>query len=306
MAVATLRMKTAAGRLHPERFGLTVEDIGLDVIGELFRRDTAGKLVEIERYFDGLGQWRELSDEELANRLRRLVMAVVNQELHRLHGAFDPSLARIIRNLKLAAQRRPQFEVQEVQGDNALQLKGASRTNTGLPEIAPELLEVELTSRIRTNSSLADMLDAVAEVLQEQQEYRPSVSLVGLALAIRNSYVRVAPEEVEHEAADPLRPAQVDKICTRVVEELSHSPGESYLRKGRLTQAELEAHLKAVEDLLAIQFGEMDGEPETYYGLLRRHLPALTSNTYRSNHRVVLEYLAKVGKRRVWELMQKL
>ncbi len=112
IALVHLRRKIASGRLSLDFFRATLDDLALDTVADLFNRDETGKFVQLEAYFEGLSI-EESSGEDLLTYTRRLVCSRVNQNLFRLYHENDPSLGKILRNVKLAVGALQNFTVVE-------------------------------------------------------------------------------------------------------------------------------------------------------------------------------------------------
>ncbi len=79
--------------------GLGYSDLAYDCIAEIFQQYPAGHFVQLQAYFNSLCL-ETASDEEILVHLRRLVFSKVNQAIFRLYNEADPSLAKILRNIK--------------------------------------------------------------------------------------------------------------------------------------------------------------------------------------------------------------
>ena len=70
IAVVFLRKKVSLGRLYPETFGVSIDDLALDCIADLFIQDDNGTLLQISAYFQGISL-DDTTDEELLSHVRR-------------------------------------------------------------------------------------------------------------------------------------------------------------------------------------------------------------------------------------------
>ena len=99
VAIVYLSGKVSSGHLDPARFGLDLRDLAVDSVADLFRRSQDGQFPSFQRYFTPLRK-SLVSEAEYLGALRRLLFSHINQHLFRLHREFDPSLGKIIRNIK--------------------------------------------------------------------------------------------------------------------------------------------------------------------------------------------------------------
>lgn len=79
-------------------------DLALDAISDLFERDFEGRFIRLIRYFEEQ-DYRSRDARELWTLNRRLIAGTVSDALFRNYRESDPSLARIIRNLKRGIQK---------------------------------------------------------------------------------------------------------------------------------------------------------------------------------------------------------
>lgn len=293
MALAYLRTKSGTASLSA-RLGITPEDIAYDTIAELFRTDENYSLVELRTYFDRYGDLSKLSDDDVLYALRRLVFSAVNHHVFRCYGDLDPGLARLIRNIKLTAKKESTIAIAEIRGEQSLVPRTQDVLRPDLPWMPPELLSTEF--RPKGDSSLAEMLAALALVLKEQTEYCRAVPLLEAALLIRSVYASQAGRSLEETPESGIMEHEIQSVIEFVVRELRQAKTLSYTRPGKLTQQEVDAHMLAVNDLLTDEFLNADGNATNYFARLQQHLPEVTPDLYKIKHRVILEYLAKTAK----------
>jgi hypothetical protein len=303
IALAYLRTKSISGRFDATRFGLTLDDLAYDAIADLFARDDAGIYSAIRSFVERIGPLESLSDDDLILRVRRLVFGAVNQQVFRLYGSFDPSLAKVIRNIKLALKHHPVVTVQEQHGEAMIFPNDRQFLNQDLPVMAPEFLLPELYDRISATSKLKDMLSALGAVLCEQQSYRKAIPLVEFAILVRTMYASNLEVQTETSPEATLSDNEIERMINKSVALIKETTAAAYVSKRKLTEEDLRAHLDAVRDILSAEFiGENGqskypaGQSASYYQIIMTHMKSLTPELYRSRHRVILEYFAKLAR----------
>ncbi len=103
IAIVHLRRRIPLATLQ-RRFHYTgFSDLAYDCIADLFRRDDHGSLVRLKAFFRGAVQ-RMASDRDLLAQMKRLVYSRVNQSIFTMYFEADPSLGKILRNIRLALQ----------------------------------------------------------------------------------------------------------------------------------------------------------------------------------------------------------
>jgi hypothetical protein len=295
MASLYLTKRIRAGTLHPEFFGLTPDDLAIDCIGPLFERDARGHFVQLQSYYASVS-WESLSDVELLAATRRIVFSKVHQQLTRLYKDHDPSLEKVLRNLRNAIKNGT--TLQEERRGAELWVRSVSELPDQrlLPEMPWSFLEGELTGCLHEGTSLRDIVSQVARVFENQGTYRRSVPLTSLAMLLRTAYSRMNPhtDSTDPGEAGRMRKEEVDALIASALTAVEEKKRRTYVGKGKIEPAIFEAYVGAVRNILQAEFLENDGNEESYHTHLRTQLPGLTAEEYRTEHRCHLEYLAKL------------
>lgn len=296
IALIYLRQKAKTGRLRFIAGGMSREDFATDAIAELFQRDEQGRFVKFIPYFHEL-DWEHKSEEELLAAMRRLVFGKVNQSVCRFYREADPSLGKLLRNLKIAVKASPRFLLVHKAGEAWLSL-AAEETPARLPVMPPEFLEAHLMSRLRGEPDVKQILALLAEILAEQETYRKGFPLTGLALIIRstftNLHVALEQESNGHEHFAPDEIVQMIAISAATTKSRMHA---SYVGKNKVEASTFAAYFVAIQEALGDEYIHANGISKTYFEHLRRHLPQLAHENYRKHHRCHFEYLAKLTRK---------
>ncbi|MFA6455741.1 MAG: hypothetical protein WCW40_02875, partial [Bacteroidota bacterium] len=102
-ALILLRKKLTAGKLNLSLIHLDLHDLAYDCIADLFRMDDDHTLIQLSSYFGSL-PLHQLSDVQMVDHLRRIVFSKVNQGIFRIYFEHDPSLGKILRNIRITVQ----------------------------------------------------------------------------------------------------------------------------------------------------------------------------------------------------------
>jgi hypothetical protein len=300
LAVAYLRVKGSLQRFDARRAGISTEDFALDAIADLFSRNEAGAFSQIEGYVGRLGGMQDLSDDELASALRRLVLSCVNNRIYRVFAETRPSLAKITRNLKLALKKHPTLELTKKGGELFIALRNAHQQRADFPEIAPELIQAHLAAPASRRLPMPKVLTCLGELLEERTGYQHRVRLFQIAYlldALPASHGETEGTMTGHDAhfTSGELLALIDSAVTQTLEKREGS----YLSKKKFTAPEMRAHRSAVREILRVEFSVDGDQPRSYFEILKEQLPHLTRQLYARKHRVVLEYLSKTAQRHV-------
>ena len=303
-AITYLRMKAASHRrlISP----LTLEDVALDAIAELFERENGLGFVKLVRWFNRDRPFPELSNDLLWVAFRRIVFGAVNQHFFRLVREADPSLARILRNIKLALKKHPRLCLVDINGVSSVELvdpAGAGRRL--LPELFPEFVAAEFGSCQAAGKNLREQLATLERILHQQVRYRNSLPLLSVALLFRDH--QRSPSLSNEVLPEPDKLTQ-DEILRFIQDSLAKiRPGaiKTYVRTSKVDERMLDIYLTAVRDNLLAEFAGSDGEPAHFYATLAGYLPELTQEEYKNRHRTIVEYLTALARKRLISAFRK-
>ena len=306
IAFLHLRKKELCGALHPHFLGLTTDDLAMDCVAPLFQRTNLREFVQLKHYFSTT-DLSSLSEEDLLGHTRRLVFSKVNQELARLYQQTDPSLERILRNLRTAVSRSSRVLEERWGGESWVCLKDAPVHLRELPEIPATYLESHLSAELAGKTSLPHIVDVLADVFDELDAYRPRYPLVALALSIRTVTVRMNIDDSDQQlfAFDALTPDEIRKIIDAGVGRVHGRMRGTYVGKQKMNVRTYEAIFEAASHILQLQFLQDDGQDKTFFDHLKKSLPELTARTYQERHRCPLEYIVLQARQEVLETVTK-
>ncbi len=167
-------------------YDLTTSDLAYDCIADLFQEDGDGKYRQLQAYFAGLSI-ATARDEEILIHLRRLVFSKVNQSIFRLYSEADPSLSKILRNIKLAIHSLKNFEEIERFGEPCI-VPSLCDTLVHLPPFEREELEHCFLHIARGDELIPDLLAKLSLLLREQIERCRILPFVGVGILFRTVY----------------------------------------------------------------------------------------------------------------------
>jgi hypothetical protein len=308
-----------------------LENIALDCVAPLFRRDRQGRFVILRAYFgeDLKGYDPERPLEILAD-VRRLVVKKTKQELSRIFRERDPEGARLLRNIRVAVRtskdlhifreagkdwlcwRRDavaelNLELDALAGD--LETVHAAPRSGGLRRDLPLIPAAELRARFLSVHSANDpvpiSLRKMLEIVGESPEYQNCIPVDMAAWVMREVHARLLHAHMREEArtGGPFEHVQNREIGEAVaaVDALLWEKLKRYVWRQKLPPKVAEAYRCALRDVIQ---DELDPHQRlSYYRQLKHYLPDLDYLEYRNRHRSIFEYLAKLGRQ---ELAQRL
>jgi hypothetical protein len=296
IAAAALRSRGRTWFLTAGFPGMSIDDVAVDCVAALFQRGEKGEYPGLRKFYDQLS-WTDLSEQELLMHTRRLVCSRVNQEFSRILKDVDPSLEKLRRNIRLAARRNASITEGMRSGVLWLFTPSELASPRHLPEMPWEFLEASLASRIHGSAGVHAVIDAVAEVFEEQDVYAGGFPLTQLAIVVRNFFARQDGRQEFAEEPSAVRELDEEDMRSLIRESVEMVAGERramYTEKRRIPAATYDAYIKTAQEVLFLEFSMGQSELNSYHEIFSRHLPGVSYDCYRSVHRGYLEYLVKL------------
>jgi hypothetical protein len=267
-------------------------DLAWDFIADLFQKDESGNLTTFQGYFDSL-DLDTFNEHELFIELRKLVFTKVDDGVFRYYGEKDPSLKKIIRNIKLSVRNRD-CKSQVCYKDGFLLVDDSDSANqAAMPE---DFMRIKLCSRLEEQMQIPQILVEVIDILDQQEEYRKRFSLVILAKIIRESFVLIQDEQdngkMKPKAEREMLKMDVELFLHKSVSKIKRDLAPGYVSKGKLEPGHVDVFFKAAADIVRDDLTQQSGLSQ--FDRIKSHFIDLEYDQYRKKHRSVLEYMVKL------------
>ena len=302
MALAYLRAKTRMGTLDPKRFGLSLEDMAIDSIAELYERDETGKYVEICTYFESI-PWSKMDDAGLEIALRRIVFGKVTERMFRQYRENDPNLGKVIRNIKDAAAAAPDTHLERVDGKLWIVVGRDVALATDRPTAPPDLLESYVTAALGKDGRTSEALDALARFFEFHPHYRNGYSVSALATMVRSAFIRLGAALEDATAGETFTEGEIADALSAAIDMLRTTLPSTYVSTQKLHTSTFDVYLHTVRDILASTYLHGTASHCSHFDVMASHSPALTRSEYRREHRNKVEYMVKLARARLAELL---
>jgi hypothetical protein len=301
LANSFIASKTTAGNLSMVS-GLTTSDLAYDCIAELFQQDSEGNYIQLKAYFAGLSIAASL-DEEILAHLRRLVFSKVNHGIFRLYTEVDPTLAKILRNIKIAINTLKNFTEFERFGEPCI-APCACGTLEDRPVFDRDELRRFFMCEVSGREHVPDLLAMFSLFLREQSERCRIIPLVTVGILFRDVYT--TKEVVSEEASfdDTLLKIDAAALIQKVCRDVENRTFKKYVGKGKVTPDVFRSYFCVIEEVLVEKFIGMDGEDTSLCEALKNHIPNLTEKEYKTHHRNRIEYLLKQANKEAVQLLK--
>ena len=143
---------------------------------------------------------------------------------------------------------------------------------------------------------IPDILANAIDVILKQDRYQKKISLVSLASVIRLTFVNfyeTTTEKKQLNADESIITTEFQEFLNESVEMVRTSTGFSYVRKGKISEDQLDMYMSAAKDIVNNYFNS-DKSESSQFEYLKNYMPELEYDDFRSNNRQVLEYLVKL------------
>lgn len=287
MAVSYLRMKVKS-HSYLYQFYPKLEDLAHDCIADLFDCRN-GHVSKLRDYYEDIPD-SEAEESLLFTKTRQLVFSKVNEGIFDNYRKVDPSLSKIIRNLKhtLVNGLVPGAAFDEERREIIF------GPENNKPQIPVELLQIKMASHISSVHNSIQAVEALRELLGKEEDYQPRVQLIAFALSLRKLNILLEqPEETTTGQGDIFQKSFIEEILSSCMNRMKPALIHSYVDSGKMDMERLNNYLQVVYSVLMHEFVREDTNAESQY----EHFCAVFGETergeYREHHRIYIEYMVK-------------
>lgn len=282
--------------------GLTLRDLAFDTISDLFARDHNGAFPVLNAYFAAY-DLASVTDEDAYFLLQKLVLGRVRNGLFRLYGEMDPQLARILRNVKIAAGTIGIFTEFDRPGESCL-APTLCEPNQHLPAVEVTQLSLWLAERTSGNEFIPELLGRLALIIREQSTHSRVVPLLTIGLAIRSLYEQKHMSRIgEHTTWIDEGSMDAELAIRQCCAALKTSTYPKYVDRGKVGPEVFDAYFRVIHEMLEARFLMNNGADFPLSECFQKHMPGIPMQEYRRTHRSRLEYLARLAQERVRDFL---
>ncbi|MGC8654149.1 MAG: hypothetical protein ACP5US_09200 [Candidatus Kryptoniota bacterium] len=287
--------RDAAGILKES--GFTIDDLAIDSCGEIFGSKNGENLYQIRRFISSLSQpLDKINTLSVWSAFFAFVRRVVDVNISRIFSQIDPAGSKLARNLKENLKRSKELYFLKTEASGYVFPKGLDSLNS-LPEYPLEKLQKDISRYKPGNAKISDFLNAIYQILADQEEYRRVIPFNVLVNLLKKINVQINADltedqfSFEHELISNLDREIMLRQVEKVVSEKILS---SYLLKGKVNESEAKTLylviIKVVEDWLSDEISDPG-----LYGVLKMFV-SVDQMEYEKFWRVKLEYLLRVAR----------
>ncbi len=291
LATPYVNKRLTKDRVLREALDLNTSDFAFDCIADLFSSAQENRFPHFQAYFAAY-RLESMSEEEVLSHLRRLVFSTASHGIFRLYNEVDPTLGKILRNIKLALEHFTSLVIFERFGDRYLTPSEGNRAAFMTPL---EIDEIELGLRrcLRGTENIPFMLGKLALFLQEQPVSSRAALLSSVGVVFRNIYmspsdsnlVGLEDKLVMDELADVIH-GSVDKVQVKMI--------RRYADGKKVDASLLHIYFEVIEKKLMLTLSG-DGQDKGLREILSEYLEGMSDTDYQTLHKSRLEYLSRLA-----------
>jgi hypothetical protein len=290
--------KKGASRVLTSVYGMNVADLAYDCIADLFQKDRDGNYIQLQAYFNGL-PITTIREEELLAYLRRLVFSKVNQGIYRLYSEVDPSLAKILRNIKIAITTLKNFTEIERFGEPCI-YPCLCDTLENYPVLGHEDLMGRFAPQTIGREKIPELLAKLSVFIREQDEYCRILPFVSVGLLFRSIYTQRQDSPVMVADADAqMMDHDTKSIINDACSNIRKLHEAEYVGRKNISAEMFGNYVHVLSEALCEKYIAKDGFDFSLYESLKKLSPGLSVEEYKTTHRNKIEYLLKMVNKEV-------
>ena len=303
LAQGYLKHQSSTVAFLQSQHGHSLDDLALDGIADLFERTEQGTFPTLQEAFADV-QWTTLGEVDALVQFRRVVFRAMSDWMFATCKTVDPSLGRLIRNLKRVGRTNDAFALFRRDGRVWIGPSDDSRTDGDGHALPLMVLTAHLAPYVSQSTTTAEWVTHAIGVLQAHPEADAVYPVHRLARAIRSATACVADPDVavsgsstafspHHTTVAGLRTDELQALLKQSVDATKTSKQATYLRKPDLSPSLYAAYFEGIQTYLEAHYIPPGNPSLTHHGALGHHLTALTRTTYRATHQNRFEYLLR-------------
>lgn len=301
-AESYLRMRAKKDAYLFKLISVSTKDLALDCIAELFEK-REGKLIVFKDYFEGEISKLE-KQSEYQTSLRRLVFSKVNENLYNYYKSFDPSLGKIIRNIKRVFKEDVLLDLVYDTKSGYISYK---KQRVALALMPYDLIEIKLNQKFKTTLSTKDILIELAKIFKRHEFYRAEIKINLFAEIIRSLHQFYA-EDNEHfnfSEHEDIRNNELKELIKRSIKRVQLDLHSSYVAKQKLSSEDFSKYFLVAEKVLNGDYVKGVENGKSYFDHYLEIDNNISKEEYRDNHRKYVEYFVKISRFNFIESLKK-
>ncbi|MEG8948010.1 hypothetical protein [Rosettibacter firmus] len=276
--------------------GLDVNDLAVDILGEIFRQDNNGNFINLIKFRSKLyDELETINENNLFFAYQSFLRTVSDTHIARLYAELDPNGFKIQRNIKESLPNENLGIRKNILGTMIYVLN--YETNDHLPYIYLEDFEKEFLTRVIEKLSTRELLNIIYLILLDVKEYRKEITLTDTVYLFKKYYgiesvIQNGDEFDIVPSKSTIEEYELQNIYDEVIKKIKLKIFTDYYSKGKLSIEQSKSLIDTINDITYDLL--FTGQNNTsYYNYLYKHLH-INKEEYNNKFKSKLEYLVKL------------
>lgn len=285
-----------------EKQGISINDIAVDCIAEIFEKDINNKYRRLDSFFESLvTPVNDIAEKEMFLAWKGLLIKIAESQTARMYAQYDPAGFKIQRNIKETVPATEYFYLyKNVTGTYLIIPENENKDK--LPSLQAEDIESEFITIVKDRRNTRELLKVLHDVIVEQKNYRKTIKLVEAVKLFKKVFDYGADSRFDNEefidkniVISLAEELEVDEVCAKVLKSIKEKILLNYFVKGRLTAEQSEALYSTICDLV-FDWTKTGGNNNTIYEYYSGNMK-IDENEYDAIIKDKIEYLVKLAKK---------
>jgi hypothetical protein len=283
--------------------GISLSDLAVDSIAEIFGKDNAGELHNLKNFFSTLSLPIKVIDEkELFLAYKGLLIRIAEAQIARLYAEIDPTGYKIQRNIKETLPSTGLFTlIKNINGVSLICNVDDNRLE--LPYLNLEEFTSEFLAFAKNKKTSRELIEIMFRLVSKQDDYRKEIKLID-AVYIFKKYFSLGNENNGNEefiienlkARSTVEDFEMDQICDKVLIKIKEKILIDYFARWKLTREQSEALYLAMNDII-YDWNKMGENHIPFYEYFNKY-GKLSHEEYSRVIKDKIEYLVKIARKK--------
>lgn len=279
--------------------GLDVNDIAIDILGEVFKRDSKGCFINLSNFVSKLYEDLDtINDDNIFIAYQSFLRKISDTQIAKLYAQLDPTGFKIQRNIKESLPTKNLGLRKNIMGMMIYVLN--DNNSDLLPYISIEKFEREFFAKVSRNYSTKELLNIIYTILIEETKFRKEISLTDTVYLFKKYYNSLetsveTDEEILNLPSESLfEKCELDCLYVEVINKIKSKIFIDYYSKGKLSIEQSKSLFNTINDI-AYDLVYTGQNNTSYYNYLSKYINT-NQEEYAFKFKSKLEYLVKILK----------
>lgn len=284
-----------------ENEGITLEDLSIDCIAELFEVDENKNFIRLNNLVNNIRlSLVKLSPVEVYLAFKGLLTRMADTQIARQYAIVDPNGYKILRNIKEYIKSSQFLYLQKTIYGTLITVNQSDSPGGVLPYCDYEYLEKEFHSYAKDKADIPSLMSALLKLLYEQSDYRKEllltdcVSLFKKYFEISDLSLKSSPTEEPISKLSEIDELEINEIKQKVIHLIHEKIVLNYYAKSKLTKEHAEALHLTLCDI--IEDWVVKGENNCSFFAYFKTYAEISEEVYCRILKAKVEYLVKIAR----------